>query len=882
MKDVDNLDAIIAKAKELSPHERLEFVSRSCGGDAGLISRIFGALDDAERQTRSVDASVHEVDPDIIPETALEGRRLGPYRFVRKLGSGGMGDVWLAERADEEYQQRVAIKLVRPGLFSAQIHGRLRMERQILASLQHPNIARLLDGGRAHDGTPYLVLEYIDGEPIDIYCDRRRLNLNERLQLAQQVCATVHYAHQNLIVHRDLKPNNILVTQDGVPKLLDFGIAKLLDARQSPSTLAVTHFGYRVMTPSHASPEQIRGELITTSSDIYVLGLLLYELLSGRKPFQFEGSSLSDMERIVCEEDPAAPSAGLASLARESPELLADIAACRSTTPARLQKALKGDLDNIVMMAMRKDASRRYGSAEQLASDLERHLHGHPVVATRDTWGYRTGKFIRRHTAGVLAAAGAVSMLAVFAAVTFLQSQQIARERDAANAERTRAEQISSFLVELFELSDPSKTRGNQVTARELLDIGARRISVGLADQPETRATLLGTIGRVYSSLGLYSDSIDLLEDSLQSEIEVHGAKHLEVAEAMRALAEALLERDQFERAHELLEGALNIQQELAGSEALPTAMTLLSLARLAQRRGNLDKAEDLYERTLDIYRKNGQHSTNAMASALSEFAGLYSYRGRYADAARLNRTALDVDRQALGRDHPDVAMHTHNLAVALHLQGELEQAQPLYAESVELLSRIYGDKHPHTLDALSNFGRFLHRRGALQRAEELLSSTIAANREARGAKHVYVGHDLVNLALVDLDAGDYPAAEASLREALDIYRAALPEEHPFVASALSHLGRTQLERGHLESAEDTLRKASEMALKFFPADSAQVAVAKSSRARLWVMRKRPKEAEPLLRESLPILIKAYGSDAPIARRTQQALTEISGDEVIR
>jgi serine/threonine-protein kinase len=628
------------------------------------------------------------------------------------------------------------------------------------------------------------------------------------------------------------------------------------------------------MTPSHASPEQIRGDLIATSSDIYVLGLLLYELLSGRKPFHFEGSSLSDMERIVCEEDPSPPSEGLAALARESPEMLADIAACRSTTPARLQKDLKGDLDNIVMMAMRKDASRRYGSAEQLATDLERHLHGHPVVATRDTWGYRTGKFVRRHTAGVLAAAGTVSMLAVFAAVTFLQSQEIARERDAANAERTRAEQISSFLVELFELSDPSKTRGNQVTARELLDIGARRISVGLADQPETRATLLGTIGRVYSSLGLYSDSIALLEDSLHSEIEVHGTKHLDVAEAMRALAEALLERDQFERAHELLEGALGIQQELAGSEALPTATTLLGLARLAQRRGNLDKAEELYKRTLEIYRKNGQHNTNAMASALSEFAGLYSYRGRYAEAARLNRTALDVDRQALGRDHPDVAMHTHNLAVALHLQGELDQAEPLYADSVELLSRIYGDRHPHTLDALSNFARFLHRRGDLKRAEDLLRSTIAANREARGARHVYVGHDLVNLAVVDLDTGDYSAAESSLREALDIYRDALPAEHPFVASALSHLGRTQLERGELQSAQETLRKASEMALKFFPADSAQLAVVNSSNARLLLMRNRSQEAEPLLRHSLPILIKAYGSDAPIARKTQQALEQ--------
>ena len=319
-------------------------------------------------------------------ERSLEGRRLGPYRILRKLGSGGMGDVWLAERADEEYQQRVAIKLVRSGLYSTQVQSRLRTERQILASLQHPNIARLLDGGRAPDGTPYLVMEYIDGEAIDVYCNRRRLPVAERIELVRTICSAVHYAHQNLIVHRDLKPNNILITPDGVPKLLDFGIAKLLDARHSANTVAVTHVEYRVMTPAHASPEQVRGDSVTTASDIYVLGVLLYELLGGRRPFQLIGSSFAEIERVICEQEPVAPSALLERTMHESPDLAADIATCRSTTPARLCKLLEGDLDSIIL---HRDAQ---GSRSTL--QLRRAIVGGPGALSDRAAGARDERHV--------------------------------------------------------------------------------------------------------------------------------------------------------------------------------------------------------------------------------------------------------------------------------------------------------------------------------------------------------------------------------------------------------------------------------------------------------------------------------------------------------
>ncbi|WP_116813051.1 serine/threonine-protein kinase [Steroidobacter cummioxidans] len=876
----EQVTTIVAHARGLSTQDRGDYVRRACGADETLLSHVMQALGDAlgekaaQEQGFWDDVAAGESSR-VSPLETLDGQLLGRYRIVRKLGSGGMGDVYLAERADDEYQQRVALKIVRGGLFSPQIQGRLRMERQILATLQHPNIARLLDGGRAPDGTPYLVMEYIDGEPIDIYCDRRRLSVSERLQLLRTICGAVHYAHQNLIVHRDLKPNNILITPDGVPKLLDFGIAKLLDSRHSAHTLAVTHFEYRVMTPAHASPEQVRGDVITTASDIYVLGVLMYELLCGKRPFHLIGTSLTDMERIICEQEAPPPSAMVARVAAESPELMADLASHRSTTAARLRKQLRGDLDNIVGMSMRKDPERRYASAEQLAADLEHHLSGQPVLATSDTWLYRTGKFIKRHALSVTAGVAMVITLAAFSAVTYIQAQRIAQERDVATAERSRAEQISSFLVELFELSDPSRSRGNQVTAREMLDIGARRIRFGLNDQPETRATLLGTIGRVYGSMGLHESSVELLQDALDSRIRIHGERHPEVALARASLGTAFCERGQLDTCTEQLDQALTLQKELSGEDAVAIAPTLLAHGRLAQLQGDLERAERYFNDSLAIYRHHGQDRTSAAASVMNELAGVYTYRNDFERAATLFRAALDIDRQALGNDHPQVGVHVLNLAFTSQSLGKLDEAAGLYTEALQILSKVLGETHPMTLDASANYGRFLHRRGDLTQAEQVLVRVVDLDRKARGDQHPYVGHDLVNLGLVRLDAGNPARAQQDFSAALTIYGATLPADHPFAASALSGLGRAQLEQGRLKDAENTLRQASQIATKSLAADSPQLAAINSSLGRTLLAQKRPTEAAPLLRDSYPILAKAQGEDAAITKRTQEALASM-------
>ena len=843
--------------------------------DVTLLSQVLYVLGDQAQRPEFWD----EVPDDAAPSDAqsrLEGQRLGPYRILRKLGSGGMGDVYLAERADDEYQQQVAIKLVRAGVFSAQVHSRLRQERQILARLQHPNIARLMDGGRMPDGTPYIVMEYIEGEPIDTYCDRHRLGLAARVQLVRTVCSAVHYAHQNLIVHRDLKPNNILITADGTPKLLDFGIAKLLDTRQSLHTLAVTHLDYRVMTPAHASPEQVRGDVITTASDIYVLGVLIYELLSGRRPFQLVGSRVTDMERIICENDPVPPSAMVARTATESPELLTDIATCRNTTGAKLQKDLSGDLDNIVMMAMRKDAGRRYASAEQLSADLERHYSGQTVMAASDSWSYRTQKFVRRHAVAVGAAALVALAMAAFTTITFVQARRIARERDIAATERQRAEQVSSFLVELFELSDPSKSRGNQVTARELLDLGARRISNGLANQPVARATLMGTIGGVYSSLGLYGDAVTLQRDSLASLEKLHGPNHPEVVAAMTALGATLREQGQYAEALRVLTDALKTQRSLSGNSGLALAPILLELGRLAEYSGELKRAREYYERSIELYGKHGLGRKSEMASAMNDLAGLSLQQGDYPGAAKLYRSALAIDKSALGVDHPQVALHIQSLALTLQHQGLLQEAEPLYAESLALMQRVLGPQHPTTLDALANYGTFLRRNGQPERAESVFRDVLQRDIAARGAGHVFVGHDHANLGMLLVDTNRAQEAVGQFLAALGIYTQTLPEEHAYVAVALSGLGRAQLQLGKRDEAENTLRRATVMGGKLLSADSAQLAQSRSALGRILLAKKNYPEAQSLLELSYPVLAKTQGPDAAVSVEARAALDEVT------
>ncbi len=803
----------------------------------------------------------------------MAGDRIGQYRVLRTLGVGGMGEVFLAERADAEFEQLVAIKVVYGGSVARAVQSRLKIERQILAQLDHPNIAHLLDGGSLPDGTAYLVMEYIDGLPIDVFCDSHCLDVAARLELFQSVCAAVHYAHQNLIVHRDLKPSNILVTAAGVPKLLDFGIAKLLDERQAGHhTLAVTHADIRLMTPDHASPEQVRGQAITTSSDVYVLGVLLYKLLTGTSPFVIPTMRLTDIERAICEKDPPLPSHAVDT---DDTAETRGIVEARSTTAKRLRRALGGDLDNIVLMAMRKEPERRYGSSQQMADDIQRYLDGKPVIAHRDTLSYRTAKFVRRHWFTVTAAAGVVFLILAFAMTTYMQSLRIAAERDrvaeqraTAERERARAEEVSGFLVNLFKLSDPQENRGNQITARELLDSGTKRLRAGLQNQPETRAALLGTVGAVYNSLGQYKEAQPILAESLALQTQASDKSYIET---LLELGRARIGAGDLSGAEAPLQKALHLSQGNFGAASQESGRALWSLGELRYEQDRFLDAKELYNRGLNILENTGAPATDVSA-LLDDLAKVYADEQQWSLAKQTDERALEIDRRVLGDDHPRIAMRLNDLAIVAQNIGDLKLAETLFRDSIRRNELAYGDRHPETAAARGNYGLLLQREGRLTEAEPLLRSALDIELKLYGPGSYSVAYDRVSLAMLLHDQGNLSEAESQFRQALAVYDKSLPANHQYRASALMHFAQLLVDRGKPEEA----LSLSDQSLGIWNATSAAsnpyVTQAHAIHAYALAHLGRRHEAAEELDAAMPVLVRARGADDPFVRRAQNWL----------
>ena len=473
------IQSLFEEVVDVPAPERASVLADSCGGDADLQRSVESLLASDEKTADPLMNAISEAAESLLTDhqDRLVGTRIGHYRIVSVLGQGGMSTVYRGERDDAQYRQTVAVKVLHHTALHPRLRNRLHSERHILATLAHPSIARLIDSGELDDGTPYLVMEHVDGEAIDSYCDSRTLFIRERLEIFVQVCAAVQFAHRNLVVHRDIKAANILVKGDGMPKLLDFGIAKLLAPESLSHTVPVTRLQERILTPENAAPEQVLGRPITTATDIYGLGVLLYQLLTGRSPYRLLSYSQLQLERAICMDDPMRPSQiVVAKLGNETDADRSRISDRRGLSPPRLRARLSGDLDAIVSMAMRKEPDRRYPSVEALADDLNRHLQGQPVRARQGDWRYNSAKFMRRHLLPVLAVGAAFLGLAVIAGVTLWQNHRIELAREATAQERDRAQQVSAFLVDVFSEADPFKAQGHEATARELLDRGAAKI----------------------------------------------------------------------------------------------------------------------------------------------------------------------------------------------------------------------------------------------------------------------------------------------------------------------------------------------------------------------------------------------------------------------
>jgi serine/threonine-protein kinase len=620
------------------------------------------------------------------PPTLEEAARLFPgYEVLRLLGRGGMGAVYLARRADEEYEQRVAVKLLHPGFASAGLVRRLRSERQILALLDHPNIAKLLDGGTTEDGQPYLVMELITGTRIDAYCDEHGLGVRERLLLFRQVCDAVHFAHQNLVVHRDLKPSNILVTAQGTPKLLDFGIAKLVEAPQLPHSVEVTKSLLHAMTPSYASPEQLAGRNVTTVSDVYSLGVILYKLLTGRLPRRIDLHSPQALEAELARE-PERPST---AASRQDDEASNPPSVSRERLDTRqLRRQLRGDLDTIVLMALRTEPDRRYGSVEQLTDDLRRHLEGMPVRARRDTFSYRAAKFLRRNRLAVAAAAVIFGLVLGLAVNATLQARRVAREREVAEQQRSRAERerdkakrVADFMAALFE------TAGNtqEITARELLDQGAAKLYGELkGDDPEIRATLLGAVGNVYAVTESSSEAKRHLGEALRVREKLFGSDHLDVAEVLDHLAWAERAAGEVDSAEKhALRGLRIRRRQLAPDDPL-VADSLLVLASIYRDMQRLEAAEKLTLQGLRIHESRFGPASDEVANIYGTLGLIYRDGGKLAEAEAAFRRSLAIKEHLFGPDPPEGATALNNIALVLHDRGLLAEAVPYYRRSIE------------------------------------------------------------------------------------------------------------------------------------------------------------------------------------------------------
>jgi eukaryotic-like serine/threonine-protein kinase len=779
---------IFRQCQTMPETDREAWLSRHCNGDDGLRKEIEELLV-AQRASPGIlaDGAIGVLaelrGQDSVND--LVGHRIGPYRLLRLIGEGGMGSVFLAERHDGDFVQRVALKLVRAEFANAQTRARFLRERNFLARLVHPHIAQLHDGGVAADGTPYFTLEFVEGEPLTRYCDAKSLTITQRVKLILQVCAAVSYAHRSLIVHRDLKPSNILVTPEGDVKLLDFGIAKLLDVEADAGQTATQA---RMMTPEYAAPEQVLGEPITTATDVYAIGVLLYELLCGRLPYARADAGVTSWAKAVVEEAPENLGRALSRETGNTKRLTGDAAAAtRNTTLPQLRRSLRGDLDRIVQRALAKEPEARYPSVSALADDLNAFVAGRALSGGTRT--YRLAKFLRRHWMPLTAAAALMTCAIAGAWIVIADARKIERQG------RT-TEAVKDFLLNLFNASSPSEAKGKDLSVRELLDRGNFSIDHGLTAEPELRAELQGVLGRIYFQLGLYDRALGLQQSALAAE----GAAHKPAAK--RQLAETLAAHGDTDHAAPLAEEA---SAELeADGDVGERIRTWVTRSSIAERQGKNALAEQYAERAVLLARQ--PHVPNELLGNALSAQGLVEWDLRdLAKSEKLYREALQIHRAAFGDLDLRVAADRKNLTLALRNLGRYDEALTEAKTSAEIYERILGAQHPDVGAALMTLGTTQYHMAHYAEAELALRRGVAIERSSLGDNPA-TATAMNNLGLMLMDWHGIDEAEQILSEAMRMDVALIGPNHASTLIIASNLGELHSRQGKFDLAERELR----------------------------------------------------------------------------
>ncbi len=794
--------AIFDSAIELPPGERSAFVHGACSGDEQLearLNRLIEAHVRAEEAASRLIPAAHALPDD--PEW------IDAYRILERIGEGGMGVVYMAEQS-EPVRRRVALKIIKLGMDTKEVIARFESERQALALMNHPNIARILDAAATAEGRPYFVMEYVRGITITEYCDKMRLDIDQRLALFVDVCQAVQHAHQKGVVHRDIKPTNILVCEEegrAVVKVIDFGVAKATDQRLTDKTLH-TRFGFLIGTPQYMSPEQAEMTPldVDTRSDVYSLGALLYELLTGVQPLDFDtkGAGPAELQAAIRDIVPAPPEARLRKLPRQE---LESIAASRSASPQTLARKLASELGWITAKALEKSPGRRYQAAQMLAEDVNRYLQHEPVLARVPSPFYRIGKFVRRHAIGV-----GMSVVAFTAIVgmTVFYTYQLALERDRANRQAETLAQVDRFLVDLFEVSDPGEARGETITAREVLDRGAERIADELRGQPEIQAKLMHTIGEIYVKLGLFDAARPLLQESLEMRRRAFGDVHEDVALSLDSLGYLLENMGDYDGAKPLLRESLAINMALFGERDAEVSVSLNNFALLLTRMGEFDEAERLHLQALDISRKVFGDEHKSVASDLMNLGFLYTAQGRLDEAERHSQEALDMQRRLLGDDHPDVLGALNNLASVMFYKGDYQAAEALFNETLTLQREVLGESHPTVVTTMNNLGVVRLRLKDFATAEPMFRESLRLRRQVLGNDHPDVASSIGNLARAIDGRGDAEAAWPLFEEAIALLRGSLGDDHWRVASVRTDYGASLAGLGQFDRAEAQLLDA--------------------------------------------------------------------------